>query len=279
MARTIPLVVPPIPASNMAGPLSDLSDEAQQHAEHGRWGRYRNVRYDTAEYVRQDGDWKRAAFLYVEILIFDLQGVTSATEGDSFHEAYQSPTPSVVREVARFVLRADVGEEELRTVFDRVAEQTWLDAFPRSTTDVWSELLSLVAEERDALLLDRKVEVLGRDRLLSEAEFQRFVECKDPYEVLRRVEQILENEHPERLPTAKRDRARAYLAAVEPEDLGNRWKAKAYRRAGEVLLSTDGQEGNEKALEYFEKALDAADRDEVAAVERQVERLRQELGR
>lgn len=236
------------------------------------------MRYDTAEYVREEGQWKRAGFLYVEILIFDLQGVTSAPGAEGFHEAYQSPMPSVVREVARFVLRADIGKNELRTVYDRVAEQTWMEAFPRSKADVWDELFSLVAEERDALQLGKKVEALGRDRLLSEAESERYVECKDPYEVVRRVEQILENEHPKQIPKAKRDRARAYLAAVEPDELGSRWKAKAYRRAGEVMLSSDGQKGKEKALEYFEKALEAADRDEIVAVESHVERLRRELG-
>jgi hypothetical protein len=263
----------------MAGPLSELSDEAQQYAEREQWGQYRNVRYDTAEYVRQEGQWKRAGFLYVEILIFDLQGVTSAPGGEAFHEAYQSPTPSVVREVARVVLRAKMDEGELRTVYDRVADQTWMKAFPRSKADVWEELFSLVMEQRDAVLLEKKVETLGRDQLLSEAEFERYVECKDSYEVLRRVEQILENEHPERIPKAKRDRARAYLAAVEPDDLGNRWKAKAYRRAGEVMLSSNGQKGKKKALEYFERALEAADRDEVAAVKSHVKRLRRELER
>ncbi len=263
----------------MAGPLSDLSDEAQQYAERDQWGRYRNVRYDTAEYVREEGEWKRAGFLYLEILIFDLQGVMSAPGTKGFHEAYQSPMPSVVREVARFVLRADIGEEELRTVYDRVAEQTWLDAFPRSKTDVWTEVLSLVAEQRDALQLEKKVEALGRDRLLSEAECKRYVECKDAYEVVRRVEQILENESPGQIPKAKQERARVYLAAVDPDDLGNRWKAKVYRRAGEVMLSSNGAQGKKKALKYFEKALDAVDRDEVAAVERHVKHLRRELGR
>jgi len=263
----------------MAGPLSNLSDEAKQYAEREQWGRYRNVRYDTAEYIRQEGQWKRAGFLYVEILIFDLQGVMSAPEGEGFHEAYQTPTPSVVREVARFVLRADMEWEELRTVYDRIADQAWQDAFPRSKSEVWDDFRSLVAKQHDALQLEKKVEVLGRDRLLSEAECQRYVECKDPYDVLRRVEQILENEDPEQIPPEKQNRARAYLAAVEPEDLGTRWKAKAYRRAGEVMLSSDGREGNEKALEYFERALAAADRDEVVAVERQVKRLRDELDR
>lgn len=264
----------------MASMLSDLSDEAQEYAEREQWGRYRNVRYDTAEHVREEeGQWKRAGFLYVEVLIFDLQGVASAPGAAGFHEAYQGPMPGVVHELARFVRRTDMGKEEFKTVYDRVAEQAWLQAFPRSKSEVWAELWELVAEQREALELEEKVEALGRDGLLSEAEAQRYIDCKDDYALIRRVEHILENEQPGRIPQTKLKRARTYLAAIDPADLGQRWRGKAYRRGGEIMLSVDGEEGKKKALEYFKKALDVVDRDEVVPVERQVNRLRRGLDR
>jgi hypothetical protein len=254
--------------------LSDLSDEAQRHAEKEEWGPYRNVRYDTAEYVRKEGEWKRAGFLYVEVLIFDLQGVTSAPGVEGFHEAYQHSSPAVVREVARFARRADMRENELKAVYERVADQVWTDAFPRSRSEVWEELRATVRQCRKALQLEEKVEALGPDQLLSEAEAQAYIEQKSEYEIIRRVEQLLETEHPARIPPKKRERAQRYLAAIEPEHLGDRWKGKAYRRGGEVMLS---QNGTRKALEYFEQALSSVDRDEVAEVERIVNQLRGEV--
>lgn len=254
--------------------LSDLSEEAQRHAEQGQWGQYRNVRYDTAEYVRADGQWKRAGFLHIEVLIFDLQGVTSTPLVGSFHEARQNTSPAVVREVARYSIRANIGEEELKTVYDRVAGQVWMDLFPRSKEEVWADIRSQVWAEREAIQLDERVEALGTDGLLTEAEARAFIERKNEYEIIRRVEQLLETEHPARIPPDKRDRVETYLAALNPESLGNRWKAKVYRRGGEVMLS---QNGKEKALEYFEYALTAVDQDELAEVERLVTYLRREL--
>lgn len=259
----------------MSGMLSDLSDEARRHSDREEWGQYRNVRYDTAEYVRGQGEWKRAGFLYVEVLIFDLQGVTSAPGGHGFHPAYCSSTPSVAREVARFTRRAEMGKEELRTVFERVADQSWLDAFPRSRSEVWDELWTNVRKQQTLIELEEKVDALGPDQLLSEAEAEEYIEHKSEYELIRRVERILENEDPTRVPREKQNRARTYLAAVDPDALPNRWKAKAYRRGGEIMLSRDGRA---KALEYFENALKAADPDERPDIERMVKRLRREVG-
>jgi hypothetical protein len=254
--------------------LSDLSDEAQRHAEQGRWGEYRNVRYDTAEYVRNEGQWKRAGFLYLEVLIFDLQGVTSTPHLDGFHETHQNSSPAVVRETARFAIRADIDEAELKTVYDRVASQVWMEAFPRSTEEVWTDIRDQVGAEREAIELDRRVEAFGPGELLSEDEARTFIERKNEYEIIRRVEQLLEPEHPARIPADKCERVETYLAALDPESLGNRWKAKVYRRGGEVMLS---QNGKKKALEYFEYALEAVDQDELAEVERLVQYLHREL--
>lgn len=251
--------------------LSDLSDEAQRHAEKEEWGAYRNVRYDTAEYVRMQGEWKRAGFLYVEVLIFDLQGVTSAPGVDGFHEAYQHSSPAVVREVARFARRAGMDEDELKAVYDRVADQVWTEAFPRSRADVWEELRATVGQCWEEIQLEEKVESLGPDQLLSETDARAYIERKSEYEVIRRVEQLLEAEHPAQIPPEKQKRAEMYLAALNPEHLRDRWKGKAYRRGGEVMLS---QNGKKKALEYFERALSCVDRDEVAEVKRMVSHLR-----
>lgn len=256
--------------------LSNLSDEAQKHAEQEAWGKYRNVRYDTAEYVRQEGQWKRAGFLYMEVMIFDLQGVTSTPGVNGFHVTHQGTSPAVVREIARLSLKADLGEGEMKTVYDRVADQAWMDAFPRSREDIWEEVREKVWTERDILQLDQKVESLGPDQLLSTAEAETYIEHKNEYEIIRRVEHILEDEHPDRIPEEKRERVQLYLASLDPESLGNRWKAKVYRRAGEVMLSKNG---HRKALEYFEYALEAVDRDEIVEVERLVEHLRGALDR
>ena len=91
---------------------------------------------------------------------------------------------------------------------------------------------------------------------------------------LAEVERLLEAEDPASIPSEKRDRVEFYLASLDPESLGNRWKSKVYRRGGEVMLSKNG---HRKALEYFERALDAADRDEIAEVERIVENLREKV--
>ena len=245
--------------------LSDLSEEAQHHEEREEWGAYRNVRYDTAQYVKEQGEAKRAGFLYVEVLIFDLQGVSSSPGVDGFHEAYQSTSPAVVREVARFTIEAELEKAELKTVYDRVANQAWLDEFPRSKEDLWTDFVSEVWDVRKGIQLDHKVEQLGRDQLLSDAEAKSFIRRKNEYEIVRRVEYLLENERPTDIPPEKRDRAEMYLAAIDPEALADRWKAKAYRRGGEVMLSRNGQK---KAREYFERALQAVDRDEVGEVER-----------
>lgn len=256
--------------------LSDLSDEAQQFAEQEAWGKYRNVRYDTAEYVRQDGQWKRAGFLYMEVLIFDLQGVTSTPGVGGFHVTHRSASPAVVRELARLSLKADLEKGEMRTVYDRVADQTWMEAFPRTRDEIWTEAIEQVWTQRHVLQLDQKVESLGPDQLLSPADAETYIEHKNEYEIIRRVEQLVEGEAPDRIPPDKRDRAEMYLASLDPESLGNRWKAKVYRRGGEVMLSKTGYR---KALEYFERALEAADRDEIAEVERLAAFLREELGR
>jgi hypothetical protein len=254
--------------------LSDLSEEAQQYAEQEAWGKYRNVRYDTAEYVRQDGQWKRAGVLYMEVLIFELQGVTSTQGVDGFHVTHQNASPAVVREIARLSLKADLEEAEMKTIYDRVADQTWMEAFPRSKADIWNEAWEKVSAQRDILQLDQKVEALGPDQLLSEAEAETYAEHKNEYEIIRRVERLLEAEDPASIPSEKRDRVEFYLASLDPESLGNRWKSKVYRRGGEVMLSKNG---HRKALEYFERALDAADRDEIAEVERIVENLREKV--
>ncbi|PSQ97610.1 MAG: hypothetical protein BRD55_01715 [Bacteroidetes bacterium SW_9_63_38] len=256
--------------------LSDLSDEARQYAEQEAWGQYRNVRYDTAEYVRQNGQWKRAGLLYMEVLIFDLQGVTSMPGINGFHVTHQSSSPAVVREIARLSLKADLEEGEMKVLYDRVADQTWMEAFPRSKDDIWAEASDEVATQRDILLLDRKVESLGSDQLLSAAEAEAYIKHKSEYEIIRRVERLLEVERAACIPPEKRDRVERYLASLDPEALANRWKAKVYRRGGEVMLSKNGYR---KALEYFECALEAVDRDEFVEVERLVEQLRERLNR
>jgi tetratricopeptide (TPR) repeat protein len=254
--------------------LSELSEQAQQSAEREAWGEYRNVRYDTAQYVRDEGQWKRAGFLYVEVMIFDLQGVTSTQGVNGFSRAYRGASPAVAREVARFTLQADMDEQQLKTVYDRVADQAWLEEFPRPKDEVWEELRDEVWECREGIELDRKVEALGPNQLLSESEADLFIERKNEYEIVRRVESLLEDEPPDQVPPDKQRRAIKYLRAINPEELGNRWKAKAYRRGGEAMLS---QGAKEKALDYFERALEAVDRDELTEVERLVKRLRRDL--
>ncbi len=251
--------------------LSELSDEAEHHADQENWGQYRNVRYDTAEYVREQGDWKRAGFLYLEVLIFDLQGVAGTPGMNGFHEAYRTASPAVVKKLTRFALEYELSEPEIKTVYDRVAEQTWMDRFPRSREEVWEAIRDEIQAQRDAIRLTEKVEALDDNQLLSTEEAQAFVSAKNEYELIHRVETILKNEDPENIPPEKSKRAEMYLAALEPESLGSRSKAKVYRRGGEIMLSRGGER---KALEYFERALQAMDRDERGEVKRMVEQLR-----
>lgn len=251
--------------------LSELSDEAQHHAERENWGQYRNVRYDTAEYVRERGNWKRAGFLYLEVLIFDLQGVAGAPGVDGFHEAHRTASPAVVKELARFAIEYGLDQDEMRTIYDRVADQTWMDRFPRSEEEVWEEVRDKVKTQKEAIRLTVEVEELGEDELLSTEDATAFVNTKNEYELVRRVETLLENEDPARIPPEKGKRAEMYLAALDPESLSNRWKAKVYRRGGEIMLSRGGEE---RALQYFERALEAVDQDELGEVKRIVEKLR-----
>lgn len=254
--------------------LGELSNEAQHHAEQGRWGQYRNVRYDTAQYVQEQGNRKRAGFLYLEVLIFDLQGVSSTLGSDSFHEAHQAATPAVVKELARFSQEYDLGEQEMKMIYERVANQTWMEAFPRSQDEVWADVKNAVQKQKASIQLTEKLESLSAGQLLSEEEATMFIQSKNEYEMVRRVELLLENEDPAGIPAPKAERAERYLAALDPESLPDRWKAKVYRRGGEIMLSRGGKQ---KALEYFERALAVVDQDELADVERVVENLRPQL--
>lgn len=258
----------------MATMLSDLNQDARRHVENGEWGLYRNARYERAEHLRRNGHWEQAGVLYVEVLIFDLQGVTGGAGPPQYHEAYRSPMPAVVREVARFSLRSKMDGEEFRAVYRRVIDEIWMDAFPRSPQEVWTELRAHVVKAQEALALDQKVEALGGDGLLSKAEAQKYIERKNAYELVRRVEQLLENESPPDIPAEKRERVELYLAAVEPSRLADRWKAKAYRRGAEVMWSHNG---TEKALEYAEEALKVVDPDELAAIEQMRDQLQSDL--
>lgn len=254
--------------------FGELSEEAQRHSEQGNWAEYRNVRYDTAQYIQEQGNRKRAGFLYLEVLIFDLQGVSSTPGDEGFHEAYRAATPAVVKELARFGLEYNLGEDEMKTIFDRVAHQTWMEAFPRAQEEVWAEIRETVQKEKVAIRLTEKVEALGPDQLLSEEEADAYIASKNEYEIIRRVEVLLENEDPAGIPREKADRVEKYLASLNPESLTDRWKAKVYRRGGDVMLSRGGRK---KALEYFERALAAAGQEELEEVERIVEQLRPKL--
>lgn len=258
----------------MARTLVELSNTAQRYAGNGQWGAYRNARYEAAESMRRQGNWARAGHIYVEVLIFDLQGVTSTPGASAFSRAYRVATPAVVRELARFSLREKMKEEDLKQVYARVVDQFWRDAFPRSRSEIWQEVREVVWRFRAKLRLDRKVQHLGSDELLTDKEAEVFMELKDDYAIIQRVEDILEDERPLCIPEEKRDRAHKYLAAVDIEEVANRWQAKAYRRAGEVMLSRNILP---KALEYFEKSLEVVDPDERVAVEQMVKKLRRVL--
>lgn len=259
----------------MSATLTELSNEAEQYAAHGRWGYYRNVRSETADHEHQKGNWKRAGFLYMEVMIFDLQGVASMAgpDGrDGFLQAYRSSTPAVARRVARFSLRADMGEDELRTVYERVTDQYWQDDFPRSRTEVWDEMRTIIWEHRQEIQLQKRVEALGSDQLLTEEEARAYVRLKDDYELVQRVEQILEVENAANIPRTKQERAQLYLSSVNVDRLSDRWKAKALRRSGEVLLS---QNKKRKAVQRFERAVDVAGVEEKQVVRRMLRILRE----
>lgn len=258
----------------MARTLAELSNTAQQYVANGQWGAYRNARYDAAENMRRQGNWTRAGYIYLEVLIFDLQGVTSTPGASAFSPAHYVATPAVVREVARFSLRERMNEEELKQVYGRVVDQFWRAAFPRSRSEIWREIREVVWRFRAKLRLDRKVQHLGSDELLTEKEAEVFMQLKDDYAILQRVEHILEDELPLCIPEEKRKRAHKYLAAVDINEIASRWQAKAYRRAGEVMLSRNVLP---KALEYFQKALEVVDPDERVAVEQMVKKLRRAL--
>lgn len=260
----------------MADTLSDLSKEAKQYWGDEQWGEYRNTRYETAEHVRSEGDHERAAHLYTEVMIFDLQGVASGTGGDGFHQAYQGETPAVARELARFCLRETLEADALKSVYEQVVDEFWVDAFPRTRDDVWEEFRDVVEEHRTTLRLREKVEKSGGNQLLTSAEAASFAEIADDYEILQRVETLLEPESPTGIPWEKRKRAHDYLASVDVRRLGDRWKGKAFRWAGEVVLSNGEKD---EALRYFEKALEVAGRDEKATVERLANMVRGERTR
>lgn len=260
----------------MADTLTDLSKEAKQYWANEQWGEYRNVRYEMAEHVRGDGDWEKALYLYVEVMVFDLQGVTSGYGGEGFSQAHRGETPSVAREIARISLRQDLDEHVLKVVYDQVADEFWIGDFPRSQPDVWEETVTVVREYRDSVRLKEQIEALGPNQLLSPGKAETYAQQTDDYELIQRVGILLENEPPADIPWKKRKRAHDYLSAVDINRVGDRWKAKAYRWAGEVVLSNDEKEA---ALDYFEKALNLADLDDQATVKRRVNMLRETLDR
>ncbi len=258
----------------MPASLSDLSKEAKQYWTNEEWGRYRNVRFEAAERVRRQGDRKRATFLYVEVMIFDLQGVAGGFAEDEFKETHRGETPSVAREVARATLREGFDEDDLKAIYDKVVDEFWVDAFPRSQDEVWKAMKQIVEDYRQTVQLKRRVENLGADRLLPASEATSYADISDDYELLQRVGTLLEDEPPAGISWEKRKRAHEYLSMIDIDCIGNRWKSKAYRWAGEVVLSNDEKES---ALQYFEKALEVADRDDQVLLKRLVETLRQEL--
>ena len=258
----------------MADTLSDLSQEAKAYWAKEQWGAYRNVRYETAEYERRRGMGERAAYLYLEVMIFDLQGVTGATNGQKFNRAYQRETPSVARELARFCRREKIDLDELKSMYRRVAREFWVDAFPRSRSEVWAHLRERVEDHRTTLRLREKVSAIGPDRLLSSEEAEAFARRANDYEVLQRVETLLEEEPPAGIPWPKRKRAHEYLSSVDIWSIGERWRGKAFRWAGEVVLA-NGE--TDAALAYLEKARAVVGRDERAAVERLLGTLRREF--
>lgn len=258
----------------MADTLTDLSKEAKQYWSNEQWGEYRNVRYEMAEHVRREGNVERAIQLYVEVMIFDLQGVASGDGEEGFSQAYRGEMPSVAREMARISLREDLDENALEAVYGQVTDEFWVENFPRSQTDVWEEVVTVVREYRDSVRLKERIESLGPDQLLSPEEGEMYAQQTDDYELIQRVGTLLENESLAGIPWKKRKRAHDYLAAVDIDRIGDRWKAKAYRWAGEVVLSNDEREA---ALDYFEKALDLADLDDRATIKRRVNMLRGDL--
>jgi hypothetical protein len=258
----------------MADTLSDLSKEAKRHWAEEQWGAYRNVRYEAAEHERRNGEEKRAAYLYLEVMMFDLQGVTGATDGQKFNRAYRRETPSVARELARFCLRKEVGPDELESMYQRVVGAFWVDAFPRSRDEVWQDLRESVEDHRVTLRLREKASAIGPDRLLPAEEAKAFARRADDYEVLRRVGTLLEGESPTGIPWRKRKRAHEYLSSVDIGGIGDRWRGKAFRWAGEVVLANGEKRA---ALDYLEKALEVVGRDDRAAVERLAGMLRRTL--
>lgn len=260
----------------MADSSVPLSKKAKQLWSEEQWGAYRNVRYEMAEERRHEHQEEQALYLYVEVMIFDLQGVASGVGEQGFSRAYQGETPSVAREIARLSLRLKVNEDRLRAIYEEVAAEFWVDALPRSRAEVWDEFKDVVQDYRETVRLKEKVASLGSDQLLSESEREAYVEVADDYELLQRVATLLEPESPRSVPWKKRKRAHDYLSAVDIQSIGDRWKAKAYRWASTVVLSNGEKDA---ALDYLDRALAVADRDEQVVVQRMANTLRQELGR
>jgi len=258
----------------MPDTLTNLSKEAKQYWSNEQWGEYRNVRYETAEHVRGQDQHKRAAYLYIEVMIFDLQGVASGFGGEGFMKTHRGETPSVAREVARFTLKEDLDESALKVMYDQVVAQFWVEAFPRPEDEVWAEMKSIVETYRDTIRLKEKVEALGAAQLLPPSDAETYADISDDYELLQRIGTLLDDEDPRGIPWKKRKRVHEYLGTIDIDHIGDRWKAKALRWAGEVVLSNGEKQA---ALEYFEDALASADRDDAESIRTMVTTLRREL--
>lgn len=260
----------------MADTLTDLRKEAKQHWTDQQWGKYRNGRYEAAEHMREEGDRERALHLYVEVMIFDLQGVTSGSGEQGFSQAHFGETPAVAREMARLCLKETISEGDLELIYTDVVDEFWVEEFPRSEDEVWEELTGIVETYQQEVQFREKVEALGPDELLSPSEADAFAKLADDYELLRRIGTLLEDDPPTDIPWEKRKQAHTYLSAVDIDAIGDIWRGRAFRWAGEIVLSNNEPEA---ALEYYEKALEDIGRDDHFAVQKMVNALRQELGR
>jgi DNA-directed RNA polymerase subunit M/transcription elongation factor TFIIS len=147
---------------------SELNKQSGKYAKDGQWGLYRNCRYAMGDIFQAEANFlvtvmkyskeeqqgiqalsmKQAIRMYLEVALFDLNGASNHNEFKLCETKIQfwDIAPAVMDWIVELSTNLGIQRNELRELFDEVADQYTGFPFPLTTNDAWKRFGEALTE-------------------------------------------------------------------------------------------------------------------------------------
>jgi DNA-directed RNA polymerase subunit RPC12/RpoP len=126
-----------------------LKKQYMEYAQAGNWAGYRNVKLETAEFLRKEGKLKIALSTYLEICYIDLNGPRNVSvspydvgdKGPNFDPSMSFLAPGLVGGIAKLIKKLSLDEARTTEIFYRIASANHFSLkLPVTPDEAWKIL-------------------------------------------------------------------------------------------------------------------------------------------